>query len=136
MRTFCHAPSRPETFLIALTLQPLFGDLAHMSTPKEMFDTRIAEKTQNADVQKKVNAVYRFDLSGPNGGTWIVDFKEGTAGVRQADETGQCTIAMSDEDFLAMIAGKLNAQMAFMSGKLKVKGDMALAMKLGSVLAA
>jgi putative sterol carrier protein len=105
-----------------------------MATPKELFDTRISEKTKNADAQKKVNAIYRFDLSGPNGGTWIVDFKEGTAGVRQGDEPGQCTIAMTDEDFVSMLDGKLNPQMAFMSGKLKVKGDMALAMKLGQVL--
>jgi putative sterol carrier protein len=107
-----------------------------MSTPKELFEGQIAEKTKNPDAQKKVNATYRFDLTGPNGGTWIVDFKEGSAGVRQADEAGQCTITMADDDFLSLLSGKLNPQMAFMSGKLKVKGDMALAMKLGSVLQA
>ncbi len=105
-----------------------------MATPKELFDTRISEKTKNPDAVKKVNAVYRFDISGPNGGTWIVDLKEGTAGVRQGDEQGQCTIAMTDADFVSMMDGKLNPQMAFMSGKLKVKGDMGLAMKLGQVL--
>ena len=103
-------------------------------TPKEIFDTRLSEKTKNADAVKKVNAIYRFDLAGANGGTWILDMKEGTAGVRQADEPGQCTISMTDEDFVSMINGKLNAQMAFMSGKLKVKGDMGLAMKLAQVL--
>src|SRR6185436_1206744 len=99
-------------------------------TPKEIFEGRISEKTKNPDAVKKVNAVYRFDLSGPNGGVWILDMKEGSAGVRQADEAGQCTIAMSDNDFVDMLTGKLNAQFAFMSGKLKVKGDMGLAMKL------
>lgn len=104
-------------------------------TPKEIFDSKIALKLQsNPEVAKKVNATYRFDLSGPNGGTWIVDLKEGTTGVRQADEPGQCTIAMTDNDFCDMIGGKLNPQMAFMSGKLKVKGDMGLAMKLGQVI--
>lgn len=105
-----------------------------MATPKEIFETKIAEKTKNADVVKKVNAVYRFDISGPTGGTWILDMKEGTAGVRTADEQGQCTVAISDADFVSLIEGKLNAQMAFMSGKLKVKGDMGLAMKLQQVL--
>jgi putative sterol carrier protein len=40
---------------------------------------------------------------------------------------------MASPDWLDMIGGKLNGQMAFMSGKLKLKGDMGLAMKLGSM---
>lgn len=102
-----------------------------MSTPKDIFETRIAGKTANADLQKKINAVFRFDLSGPQGGTWIVDFKPGTAGVRQADEPAQCAVSMTDTDFLSMLAGELDPTSAFMSGKIKVKGDMMLAMKLG-----
>ena len=44
------------------------------------------------------------------------------------------TITMSDEDFVAMLAKQKNAQMLFMSGKLKVKGQMGLALKLQRVL--
>lgn len=102
-----------------------------MSTPKEIFENRIAAKTAQADLQKRVNATYRFDLSGPQGGTWIVDFKAATAGVRQTDEPGQCAVSLTDTDFLSMIDGKLDPGMAFMSGKIKVTGDMMLAMKLG-----
>ena len=105
-------------------------------TPKEVFDTRITEKTQSAEVREKVNAVYRFDLSGPNGGTWIVDFKEATAGVRQCDEASQCTVSMTDDNFLSMIAGEFSPRTGFMNGKLKIKGDMGLAMKLSEVLSA
>lgn len=110
---------------------PRYQDTASMSTPKDIFETRIAAKTTQAELQKKINAVYRFDLSGPQGGTWIVDFTPANAGVRQADEQAQCSVSLTDEDFLAMLAGKLDATMAFMSGKIKVKGDMMLAMKLG-----
>jgi 2-polyprenyl-6-methoxyphenol hydroxylase-like FAD-dependent oxidoreductase/putative sterol carrier protein len=106
------------------------------NTPGEVFETHIAKKTKDADTRKEVNAVFRFDLSGPNGGTWIVDFKEDSAGVRRADEPGQCTIAMRDDDFVAMLAGEFTPRMAFMRGRLKVKGDMSLAMKLGQILAA
>ena len=43
-------------------------------------------------------------------------------------------IRMSMADFLALAAGDLNPQMAFMLGKLKIEGDMGLAMKLGGLL--
>jgi putative sterol carrier protein len=43
------------------------------------------------------------------------------------------TLTMSAQDWLDMVSGKLSGQMAFMSGKLKLKGDMGLAMKVGSL---
>jgi putative sterol carrier protein len=111
------------------------GRLDSKRTPKELFETRIAEKTRDAATRSEIHAVYRFELSGPKGGTWIVDFKESTPGVRQGDEAGQCMVTMTDDDFVAMLAGELSPRMGFMRGKLKIKGDMSLAMKLGPVLA-
>lgn len=46
----------------------------------------------------------------------------------------QCTIDVSMEDLTAMLAGDLNPMNAFMSGKIKVKGDMSVAMKLGTIM--
>lgn len=43
------------------------------------------------------------------------------------------TISMKESDYLDMINGKLNGQMAFMTGKLKIAGDMGLALKLQSL---
>jgi len=51
-----------------------------------------------------------------------------------ADADAQCTMAISLENFMAMAAGELNGASAFMTGKLKVKGDMGIAMKLGAIL--
>jgi putative sterol carrier protein len=43
------------------------------------------------------------------------------------------TLSMTASDYVDMIMGKLNGQMAFMSGKLKISGDMGLAMKMQSL---
>lgn len=102
-------------------------------TPQEIIN-KIAPKLTNPDITQKLNAVYRIELSGPTGGTWIVDTRPGTAGVRQADEQAACTIKMQDTHFVDMATGKLGAQMAFMTGKLKIAGDMGLALKLGQLL--
>ncbi len=84
---------------------------------------------------KGVSAVYQFELSGDNGGTFHVTVDDGNATVVEgAHDSPSITITMAAEDFDAMLEGKLNATSAFMAGKLKVKGDMSLAMKLQSLL--
>lgn len=50
------------------------------------------------------------------------------------DQDADCTVGVSMEDLQAIIAGDLDPTAAFMQGKLKVDGDMAVAMKLGSLL--
>ena len=79
-----------------------------------------------------VGAVYQFDVTGEDGGTWWVDLKNGPGGVHEgAAENPNCTIAMATGDFIELMTGKLDGQQAFMQGKLKVSGDMMLATKLG-----
>jgi putative sterol carrier protein len=54
--------------------------------------------------------------------------------VSQNDEEANCTISTDPETFLALKNGELNPMMAVMSGKIKIKGDMGLAMKLQSLI--
>jgi putative sterol carrier protein len=54
--------------------------------------------------------------------------------VTNEDKPADCTIVVSKDDFEKMAAGQLDATAAFMQGKLKVNGDMSVAMKLGPVL--
>jgi putative sterol carrier protein len=107
-----------------------------MPTPKEIFEAQLPPrlKAKGEDV-KKVNAVYQFNITGPEGGTWWVDTTQSGGAVGAGENpNAKCTITMSDKDFVDLVTGKLNGQMAFMTGKLKLKGDMSLAMKLGNVL--
>lgn len=56
------------------------------------------------------------------------------AGVRAGDEEADVTLSADAETFRAIIEGELNPTMAFMSGRLKLDGDMGTAMKLGAAL--
>lgn len=56
------------------------------------------------------------------------------SGVRAGDEPADVTLIASAETFRAIISGELSPTMAFMGGKLRIEGDMALAMKLGPAL--
>lgn len=81
-----------------------------------------------------MNAVYQYDITGDDGGQWYTAIADGelTVGTGTHDNPN-ITLTISAPDYLDMIDGKLNGQMAFMTGKLKIKGDMALGMKLGSL---
>ncbi|XP_077981352.1 sterol carrier protein 2-like [Glandiceps talaboti] len=91
-------------------------------------------KDDGASVVKKMKAVYAFKVThGPGGKTrtYIVDVKNGNGSVEvDANKKGDCTITMKDEDMVGMMTGTLNPQQAFFQGKLKIAGNMALAMKL------
>lgn len=86
---------------------------------------------------KKIGGVFAFNVKdGPKGqqATWFVDVKNGKGCVHNdTDKKADCTIAMSDSDLLALMTGKMNPQTAFFQGKLKITGNMGMAMKLQSL---
>jgi len=72
---------------------------------------------------------YRFDVEGA--GTWTVDGQDGRVDVTQdGDAEPDVTITTSEENFQKLVNGELNPTTAYMTGKLKIKGDMGAAMKL------
>jgi len=107
-----------------------------VTSVKEVFERHMPAKLQSKpDVVAKINAIYQFNISGPDGGTWSVDCTQPGGRIEAGSATNaKCTVAAVDLDFLNIVNGKLNAQMAFMSGRLKIQGDMGLAMKLQQIL--
>nr|KAF6507865.1 sterol carrier protein 2 [Rousettus aegyptiacus] len=83
---------------------------------------------------KKIGGIFAFKVKdGPEGkeATWVVDVKNGKGSVHpNSDKKADCTITMADSDILALMTGKMNPQSAFFQGKLKITGNMGLAMKL------
>ena len=104
-------------------------------TPKDYFDKLPDSLKAKGEKVTSINAVYQFDIKGPNGGTWLVDLT--TPGGKVSEGAGSspnCTVTMEDENFVKLVSGQLNPQMAFMTGKLKVAGNMGLALKLATIL--
>lgn len=82
----------------------------------------------------KIGAVYKFVLGGPEGGTWVVDLRKATFGVREGEEEAQCTFHAQDEHFMDLFTGKLPPESALLTGKVKVTGDVMLAMKFSQLM--
>ena len=71
---------------------------------------------------------YLFDIDGA--GKWKVDVQDGKVKVTEGEQDADVTITTSEETFEKITSGEQNATSAYMTGKLKVKGDMGAAMKL------
>ncbi|EPQ03660.1 Hydroxysteroid dehydrogenase-like protein 2 [Myotis brandtii] len=151
---------------------------------KETF--KIVKASLSDDLVKATQAIYQFELSGEDGGTWFLDLKNkgGNAGYGEPSEQADVVMNMSTDDFVKMFSawpvrkvakeepepelgavplqlipaplrllppllpllsstaaevgqarrGKMKPTMAFMSGKLKIKGNMALAIKLEKLM--
>jgi len=89
-------------------------------------------ETQGAEFVKKIKGIYCFKVkAGGKEGVWVVDVKNGNGSVKfDPKGKGDCTISMTDDDLLKLMTGQLNPQQAFFQGKLKIAGNMGLAMKL------
>jgi putative sterol carrier protein len=83
-----------------------------------------------ADTSKTagMNNSYLFDIAGA--GQWTVKVEEGAVTVVEGAEDADATISASEEIFQKIVAGEQNPTSAYMTGKLKIKGDMGAAMKL------
>lgn len=75
-----------------------------------------------------VNNIYVFDIEGA--GAWTVAIADGALTVTEGEGDGDVTISASEENFEKIVAGEQNPTTAYMTGKLKIKGDMGAAMKL------
>ena len=87
----------------------------------------------------KVKGTYLFAVKTKAGkdAFWTIDLKNGTGSVasgKTLDKT-DCTLTLGEEDLVLLLTGKLNAQQAFMKGKLKIAGNMGVATKLSELMA-
>lgn len=87
----------------------------------------VAKMTEALEKAGGLDKSVKFDFGGDG-----QIFATGST-AEEADKDADCTISVDKADFLALASGSLDPMMAFMSGKLKVAGDMSVAMGLQSL---
>jgi putative sterol carrier protein len=100
-----------------------------MPTAQEFFETLPSRVTP--DRIEGMNNTYVFDIEGA--GVWTVAVAEGAISVSEGASDADCTFSASEETFEKIASGEQNATTAYMTGKLKIKGDMGAAMKLQKI---
>ncbi|RED44663.1 SCP2 sterol-binding domain-containing protein [Aestuariispira insulae] len=91
----------------------------------ESVESRISDlMAKNAPL----NATIKFEFK--DGGILVVESTEEVSGIAHEDGPADCTVKVKSTDLVKMMDGKLDPMLAFTMGKLKVKGDMGVAMKL------
>ena len=106
----------------------------HMSVKQHLVDLQ-QKMNSNPEGIARLQAVYQFDLTGDVEEQYQVKFENSSAQLFETTELEpDCTLQLSGENLLKLLSGNFNTTMAFMTGKLKVKGDITLALKLQSAL--
>ena len=96
------------------------------ASPREFFES--LESRVDSTKAAGLTASYVFEIDGA--GTWLVDVDDGKVSVSESGGDADTTISTSADTFMKIANGEQNPTSAYMSGKLKVKGDIGQAMKL------
>ena len=81
-----------------------------------------------------INADVQLHLTGSQGGDWVVSLRSGQCSVAPGTVANpRVNLSADAQDFVSVVTGRVNPMMAFMTGKLRVQGDMALAARFASM---
>ena len=102
------------------------------STPQEVFDSMRGSFQQTK--AKGVHAHYQWDLSGPQGGQWWIDVDDGKYKMGKGKiDNPNVTFVAKDKDWVAVSNHQIGGTWAYLTGRLKIRGDQGLARKLGEI---
>ena len=99
------------------------------TTVKEFF--QLLPDQLDSDAAEDLDAVYQFDLSGAQGGQYILTIREGVCQIAEGLHADpHVVLSMAGEDCIKILKGQLSGTYVAMSGRLKISGDIGLAMQL------
>ena len=106
-----------------------FPGIMNPTTIKEFFQQLPA--LLDSEAAEDLDAVYQFDLSGAQGGQYILTVRQGACQVAEGmHEDPHVVLSMAGEDCIKVLTGQVSGTSAAMSGRLKIGGDIGLAMQL------
>lgn len=101
-----------------------------VQTPKQFLEEVLPQKFRR-EKAANIDVVAQLNLTGPNGGNWVVTIKNQTLKVTEGIyPSPTLTLKVTDKDFVDIVNGKSSATEAFFSGKIRIIGDLGLALKL------
>ena len=95
-------------------------------------DATTAQVAEMATAADALGSTIKFDFNDDPGVVYL-DGSSDPNTVSNEDKDADCTVKIDLQDFKDMLSGDLNPMGAFMGGKLKIEGDMGVAMKLSSL---
>lgn len=104
-------------------------------TTDEIWEEIRQQLTAKSVPYEGMDVIYGIELTGDDGGNFGLSFKDGEFETSANNpENADCTLTLSVKKFKKLLTGNLNTTASFMTGKLKVKGNIGLALKLESLL--
>jgi len=99
-------------------------------TPKDFFEKILPNKFK-PEKAAGIDVAVQINIAGSSGGNWVVTIKDQKLEVEEGTYSSPTLeLKMAEQDFMDLMNGKMSAEKAFMTGKLKFKGDIGLALKL------
>ena len=104
--------------------------MTEAKTPKEFFE-KVLPSRFNPDKAGGINVTVHVNIVGPNGGDWVVTIRDQQLKAEEGTHPSPTLeLKMTERDYLDLVNGKISGEKAFLTGKLRFKGNIALALKL------
>ena len=104
--------------------------MTEAKTPKEFFE-KVLPSRFKPDKAADIDVTVQVKITGPNGGNWAVTIKNQKLEVKEGTHPSPTlSLEMAETDYIDLINGKMSGEKAFLTGKLRFKGNIALALKL------
>ena len=104
--------------------------MTEAKTPKEFFE-EVLPRRFKPDKALGIDVTVQVNITGPNGGDWVVTIKNQKLEVKDGTHPSPTLeLDMAETDYMDLVNGKMSGEKAFITGKLRFKGNIGLALKL------